>query len=137
MKTWNEVIKFIRSNCEVSDSYYEGQNAEKDWLKIIVNCQDRRSQMVFVNKLDESYKTGSWIQIASPCGIINNNDLNSVLEYLGNEFCGGLVKIGNHHFVRDTMPIDDLSPKEFDAPFQYVASYADIIERKWVGGDKQ
>ena len=130
MKTWDDVKKFIL------DKYKdEASNDENDGLKVKRNFKDGRSQVVHVNRLDCN-ETGNWVQIKSPCGLIDHNKLDSVLEYLNDSKCGGLVKIRGCYYIRHAMPIDDLSENEFDGPFRYVASYADHIEKKWVGDDK-
>ncbi|GBU26766.1 hypothetical protein R84B8_00278 [Treponema sp. R8-4-B8] len=129
MASWDQVKNFIRSN-------YKVQNDEGDFFKMVFDLSNDRTQMVFVQKV-QTKQNGIWIQISSPVGIIGQEKMNKALETLNDKVCGGLVKIGDKHFVRHCMPIDDMSLDEFAVPLTFITSSADDLEKKFVGGDEQ
>jgi hypothetical protein len=69
-------------------------------------------------------------------GEISLDSLNDALENLDDALCGGLVKIGEKHFVRHNLQLDDLSVEEFTVPLMVVTNKADELESRYVGGDK-
>jgi len=57
------------------------------------------------------------------------------LEWLLTQPCGGLIKIADNYAVRYCIPIADLSNEEIIGPINILASVADTLEEKLVGGD--
>jgi hypothetical protein len=129
MATWTEVEGFIRNN-------YKLEKDEGDFFQMLFELDNDRSQIVFVQKFTTGGSGNVWIQISSPVGVIKQSDLNKALEVLNDKVCGGLVKIGEKHFVRHCLPIEDLSSAEFDTPLRIVISVADDLEKQFVGGDE-
>ncbi len=128
MASWVDVKGFIRNN-------YKLQDDEGDCFKIVFNLGSSRSQVVFIQKI-KTRAGDIWIQISSPVGIIEQENIDDALEYLNENICGGMVKIGHRHFVRHCLPIEDLSSDEFDVPLRVVTMAADELEQKFVGGDR-
>jgi len=129
MASWDQVKNFIKGN-------YKVQSDEGDFFKMVFELGNDRTQMVFVQKIDTT-KNGIWIQMSSPVGIIKQEKINKVLEVLNDKVCGGLVKIGDKHFIRHCLPIDSMSLDEFSVPLSFITSSADDLEKKFVGGDEQ
>jgi hypothetical protein len=96
---------------------------------------ENRTQVVFITKL-KSQSNDVWVQIASPIGLIEDDEVNDALEMLSDKTCGGMVKIGDGHFIRHSMKIDDLSSDEFRAVMEIVLSIADEMEERFIGGDE-
>jgi len=129
MASWDQVKNFIRGNYKVQDD-------DGDFFRMIFDLGNNRTQMVFVQKVITK-KDGIWIQLSSPVGIIKQEKINKVLEALNDKVCGGLVKIGDKHFIRHCIPIDHMSLDEFAVPLNFITSSADDLEEKFVGGDEQ
>jgi len=128
MATWEDVKGFIRSN-------YKLQKDDGDYFKMVFDVTDTRSQLIFIQKFTTKNEN-VWMQISSPVGVISSNNLNKALELLNDTVCGGLVKIGEKHFVRHCMPIADLSAEELTDPIHFIVNSADELEAKFVGDDK-
>ena len=127
MATWKQIKDYIREN-------YQLQEDEGDFFQMTFELEGDRSQIIFVQKT-KSEAGDIWIQISSPIGIIEDDEINDALEMMENELCGGMVKIGERHFVRHNMLIDDLSPEQFESIMQIVMNAADKMEEKFIGGD--
>ena len=128
MANWNGVRDFIKGKYTVAKD-------DGDYLAMVFNTTDGRDQLVSVKKI----QTGQgevWVQISSPVGYIPIKYMDDALELLDNKMCGGLVKIGDKHFVRHCMPVADLSTEELDDPLHIVINVADELEKKFVGGDE-
>jgi len=128
MATWENVKEFVRDK-------YRLQEDEGDFFSMVFDMGDDRSQIVFIQKF-ETGNSGVWAQISSPVGVIPQDKMDAALTMLNDKICGGLVKIGNRHFVRHCLPIADLSVEEFTDPLFFTTSSADDLEKVFVGGDK-
>ena len=128
MATWNEVKNFLKSGLG-------GQEASSgNGVSVDIKFTDGRSQ--FVNIMKAEYKGAEWADVFSGVGVISTANLNAVLEWLLTQPCGGLIKVGDTHAVRHCIPIADLSNDEIIGPINILASVADTLEEKLVGGDK-
>ena len=127
MATWKEIKDFIRNN-------YNLQKDEGDFFQMTFEIDENRSQLVFVQKT-KSQSGDIWIQIASPIGLIEDDEINDALEMLNDAMCGGMVKMGERHFVRHCMPIDELSPDQFIKSMNIIVGVADDMEKRFIGGD--
>jgi hypothetical protein len=56
---------------------------------------------------------------------------------LNNKVCGGLVKIGEKHFVHHCMTFNNLSKEEFNLPLLFITAATDELEQEFIGGDDQ
>jgi hypothetical protein len=127
MATWEEVKGHLKST-------YNVQKDEGGFVTLVIEYDDDRSQLVLVGARD--VKGEEWIQIYSPIGALSANQLTPVLEALDAAEAGGLVKLGDNYHVRHCTPIADLSAEELDMPLRIIAGAADVLEEKFVGGDK-
>ncbi|MCL1991737.1 MAG: hypothetical protein FWG66_02180 [Spirochaetes bacterium] len=93
-----------------------------------------RSQLVFIEKV-KSKGRDMWVEIASPIGLIEDDEINDALEMLHDKTCGGLVKVGDRHFVRANVPIDHLPPEQFVTILDVIVGVADEMEMRFVGSD--
>jgi hypothetical protein len=96
--------------------------------------ENNRTQLVFIQKI-KSQNGAIWLQISSPIGLIEDDEINDALEMLNDKICGGMVKIGERHFIRECLPIDDLSPEQFVSIMEIVFGIADEMEEHFTGTD--
>lgn len=115
---------------------YQIQDDNDESLTIVFSWEDGRSQMVVISSI-ESKSGMPWIEIKSPVGVIPTSLLNDALDSLFGKVCGGLIKVGDRCWVRHSMPIGDTSEEEFVFPLNVVATSADDLEERLVGGDVQ
>jgi len=127
MATWKQIKDFIRSNFNL-------QEDEGDFFQMTFNLENDRTQLAFVQKI-KSQNEAIWMQISSPIGLIEDDEINYALEMLNEKMCGGMVKIGEKHFIRECLPIDDLSPEQFVAVMEILVGVADEMEERLIGGD--
>lgn len=128
MASWGDLVAFVRSE-------YQVIKADRDEIRIVVAFEDERRQTVILQR-EVMDKREEWVQIASPCGRIDDLDLHQVLEELGHTtVVGGAVVIGDHLVLRHSLPLENLDINEFVDPLALVAGTADRIEERFVGGD--
>jgi hypothetical protein len=127
MATWKQIKDFIRSN-------YKLQEDDGDFFQMTFDIDDNRSQVVFIQKV-KSQSGAIWLQMSSPIGLIEDDEINDALEMLNEKICGGMVKIAEKHFIRECLPIDDLSPEQFVAIMEIVIGVADEMEERFIGSD--
>jgi hypothetical protein len=127
MATWKQIKDFIRSN-------YSLQEDEGDFFQMTFELDDDRSQVVFIQKT-KSQNGSVWLQMSSPIGLIEDDEINDALEMLNDKMCGGMVKIGERHFIRECLPVDDLSPEQFVAVMEIIIGVADEMEERFIGSD--
>jgi hypothetical protein len=128
MATWKQVKDFIRGN-------YELQEDEGDFFKMTFGLENNRSQVACIQKT-KSQNGSIWMQISSPIGVIEDDEVNDALEMLNDKICGGMVKIGERHFIRACLPVDDLSPEQFVTIMEIVVGIADEMEERFIGTDE-
>jgi len=126
MASWDDVKSFVKSKFKIED--------QGDLIRTVFDTGNSRSQLVFMQKFT-SNNGDVWVQISSPVGVIPQNKMEAALTMLNDKVCGGLVKIGDKHFVRHCMPIADLSQEELLYPFGFVTTTADDLEAAFIGGD--
>ena len=128
MATWKQIKDFIRNE-------YKLQEDEGDFFQMTFELEGDRSQVIFIQKIKSEF--GSiWMQISSPIGIIEDDEINDALEMMDQKLCGGMVKIGKRHFVRHNMLIDELSPEQFVTIMRIVMNTADEMEQRFIGSDE-
>jgi len=128
LATWEDVKAYIRNK-------YKLQDDKDDFFSMVFDLSGDRTQIVFIKKASADGRV--WVEINSPVGVIPQNKLDAALTMLDDKICGGLVKIGQKHFVRHSAPIDDLSAEELSVPLAAVTATADDLEKEFVGGDAQ
>jgi hypothetical protein len=128
--TWSDLRAYVRSNYPVAE---EGD----DWMKIIFEVEDLRSQVVFLQRHALLEGDEEWLLIESPFGELGNVDLPRVLTEVGATVVGGLAVVNGHVLtVRHAVPLENLNINEFERPLALVTTTADRLERTFVGGDE-
>ena len=134
MTTWEDIKTYISGKFG-RPKEHNNQYTKERFLEIRIKLTDGRSQTVLVGDVPRLGKT--WIQILSPVGTIPKHRLDEALELAYKQKCGGLVKIGDLHYIRHSTPIQDLNEEEFSLPFEFVAHSADTLEKEFMGVDKR
>jgi hypothetical protein len=126
--TWQDLVDFVQSEYEVVER-------RDDELRILIEYEEQRSQVVIVGRdlLDERE---DWVQVASVCALANDVDLRRLLEEIA-RVCvlGGAVIMGEHVVLRHSLPLRNLDINEFTDPLNFVAETADYLEEMFAGGD--
>ena len=130
MATWSDLKAYIHSNYKIADE-------REDMIKLIFDVGGMRSQVVIVWHVQLSGNGEHWIQIESPFGELGQVDLSAALQAVGNTVCGGMALAGGTLVTfRHSVPLEDLSINEFEAPLALVTGTADRLEQSLTGGDK-
>ena len=130
MASWPDLKAYIHNNYKIADE-------REDMIKLIFDVGDMRSQVVIVWHVQLSGNGEHWIQIESPFGELGQVDLAAALQAVGNTVCGGMALAGGTLVTfRHSVPLDDLSINEFEAPLALVTGTADRLEQALTGGDK-
>ncbi len=130
MATWTDLKAYIHNHYKIADE-------RDDMIKLIFDMGGMRSQVVIVWHVQLSGNGEHWVQIESPFGELGSVDLNAALTAVGNTVCGGMALAGGTLVTfRHSVPLDDLSINEFEAPLALVTGTADRLEQALTGGDK-
>lgn len=129
MAGWQDVVDYIHRKYKVADE-------RPDWVKLVFETTDMRTQVVFVWHLMLMNGEEDWIQIESPFGELGKVDLNLALQQVGTTVCGGLALYNNTVTFRHALPLENLNINEFERPLTLVTTTADELERALVGGDE-
>jgi hypothetical protein len=130
MASWTDLKAYIHNNYKIADE-------REDMIKLIFDVGGMRSQVVIVWHVQLSGNGEHWVQIESPFGELGNIDLPAALNAVGNTVCGGMALAGGTLVTfRHSVPLDDLSINEFEAPLALVTGTADRLEQQLTGGDK-
>jgi hypothetical protein len=130
MATWTDLKAYIHDHYKIADE-------RDDMIKLIFDMGGMRSQVVIVWHVQLSGNGEHWVQIESPFGELGSVDLNAALTAVGNTVCGGMALAGGTLVTfRHSVPLDDLSINEFEAPLALVTGTADRLEQALTGGDK-
>jgi hypothetical protein len=128
MATWKQIKDFIRSN-------YKLQEDKGDFFQMTFELEGNRTQIAYIQKT-KSQNGAVWLHICSPIGLIEDDEINDALEMLDDKTCGGMVKVGERHFIRECMLIDDLALTQFVSIMDVIVAVADEMEERFVGGDE-
>jgi hypothetical protein len=130
MASWTDLKAYIHNNYKIADE-------REDMIKLIFDVGGMRSQVVIVWHVQLSGNGEHWIQIESPFGELGQIDLPAALNAVGNTVCGGMALAGGTLVTfRHSVPLEDLSIGEFEAPLALVTGTADRLEQALTGGDK-
>lgn len=129
MATWKQVRDYIQSNYNSAEYSEEG-----DFLGLVFEIDEERSQMVFVGR-SKSKGGSNWIDISSAVGEVSKNDIFDLLEDLDDYVCGGAVKIDNEIWIRNRILLESIDCPTIDNVMGIIADIADDLEDKYVGGD--
>ena len=124
MVTWKDIKDFIRSN-------YSSADVEKEVIKLLLRIDESRSQQLMLIVSPEK----DWLHILSRIGEFDSDEIEDLLSYCSNFACGGVCMLDGELFYRHSTLLADLSTDELVKPMEFVAIYADALEKKFVGGD--
>jgi len=128
MAKWSEIKKEIQRNYTVADE-------SLGLIKLIFEFSDGRSQIVLIEKANND-NGEIWVQVSSPVGMIESDDLEAALEILGEKLCGGLIKEDETYVVRNSMLMEELSYEELFRSLKMISVIADELEEKFIGDDE-
>jgi hypothetical protein len=128
---WFEVKNYLKSKYKVAN---EDENMLAFGFSFGEGKQER-SQIVLV-RYAESGDDIPWVVIISRIGEIIPRRVDTALEYIAEHICGGMIKIGDGHFIRHALLLNDINAERLDAMIRAVVSLADEVEKNFVGGDE-
>ncbi len=128
MATWFEIKDYLRSHHKV-------ESDQDSFVKLLVDVDGRRSQVVFVTQHLPRTGEVEWLHIESPFARMGGVELRAVLVEVGNLVCGGLSLMGDFLTIRHSVPLATLDIAEFAQPLALVSGTADRLEREFLGAD--
>ena len=128
MATWQQVRELLQKEYPIKED-------KGEFLMINFKISETRTQIVGVNKR-ESSGAGDWVEIMSPIGDVPPVLLDKVLAKAYEMVFGGIVKCSDLHFLRDTLPLEDLTPDRLVQTLHAIVGKADSIEKECLGTDK-
>lgn len=128
MARWGDLVAFVKSEYQVIEE-------RPDELRIYVEFEDERSQMIWLSREVLDSKE-DWVQIASPCALAADVDLHALLREIGHTtIVGGAAIMGDHVVLRHSLPLSNLDINEFVDPLALLAGTVDTLEEQFSGGD--
>lgn len=136
MAKWSEVKQYLQN-------HYVIDAQDQDWLRLIFTTRGERTQIILIEK----GKLGNnkiYIQVASPIGPIDPDDLDDVLsidvyeKFTHNDEYIGLGKIfsdGEKYWLRHSILAKHLSYTELDMVLRGIAHTADFLEEQFISDD--
>jgi hypothetical protein len=131
--TYKEFEKFVRGKFPVKDA---PKDTPKGFMCIEVPCGDDRSHLVFISPGYAHEQQGDIANVVAMFGDISGNTLGQALDAVHNLPLGGLAKIDKTIALRHCIPLADVDESEIATAIFFMAFGADILEQKFVGGDK-
>lgn len=128
MATWTDLVGYLRTNYKIAQD-------KDDYLHLIFNVGDERSQVVAVSKGTMQASDDEWAIITSQFGSAINGNLVAILKEASTYVVGGVVAHGDNLAIRHSVPLSRLDLNEFEEPFKLVLNMADLLEEKFFGGD--
>lgn len=133
MATYREFEAFVRSKYEVRTN---PKDAPKGFMCLEIPCPNDRSHIVFVHPGTELKNVGEIADIIAMFGQLSGSKLEKALESTMMLPLGGLVKINDMIALRHSIPLSDIDESEIAKALLFTAMSADLLEAKFVGGDK-
>jgi hypothetical protein len=131
--SWHDLVAYIRQQ-------YRVVRDEPEEIRIRIRFSydedtEERAQVVVIARevLD---KKEEWVQIATPFARVDEVNLLTVLEEIGNTtVVGGAVVMGEHLVLRHSLPLVHLDINEFTDPLDLVTGSAELLEQMFTGRD--
>lgn len=133
MATYREFEAYVRSEYTVKTN---PKDAPKGFMCIEVPCPNDRSHLVFVHPGANMDKAGEFADVVAMFGQLSGAKLEKALEAARMLPLGGLVKINDEIVLRHSIPLSDIDESEIAKAILFTAMSADMLEAKFVGGDK-
>lgn len=132
MATYREFESFVRRKYPVRDA----KNAPRGLMCIEVPCGENRSHLVFLGPGFSHEIQGDFANLIAMFGELTAKKLEQALEAVFALPLGGLTKVGDAIALRHAIPLADVDESEILVAILNLAWGADILEQKFVGGDK-
>jgi hypothetical protein len=134
--TWNDLVRYVRLR-------YEVMRGDENEVRILYRLGDHDEDSIFEQRTQVMVlarevldKQEDWVQVATPFARVDDVDVKAVLEEMGQTtVVGGAVIMGEWLVLRHSLPLRNLQYNELDDPLHLVASAADTLEHRFVGGD--
>lgn len=133
MATYREFEDYVRSEYTVKKNTKE---TSEGFMCLEIPCPNDRSHLVFVHPGSDVKNAGEIADIVAMLGELSGSKLEKALEAALNLPLGGLVKINDVIALRHSIPLTDVDESEIAMALLFTAMSADILEAKFVGGDK-
>jgi hypothetical protein len=114
MATWQEVKSYLKSN-------YKIRSEEDDFVSLVFETGDGRSQLIFVAHLNE------WIRFSSPIAKKAESDLATIVERAAG-FGIGIHGMDWYGLVHMQL-LATVDSAEIDAGLDWVTAFADEVEK--------
>ena len=133
MATYQEFEAYVRSKYPVKKNTKE---TSEGFMCLEIPLPNDRSHLVFVQPGSEIKKGGEIADIVGMLGKLSGSKLEKVLGAAFHVPLGGLVKINDVIALRHSIPLTDVDESEIAMALLLTAMSADVLEAKFVGGDK-
>lgn len=133
MATYREFEDYVRSEYTVKKNTKE---TSEGFMCLEIPCPNDRSHLVFVHPGSDVKNAGEIADIVAMLGELSGSKLEKALEAAFNLPLGGLVKINDVIALRHSIPLTDVDESEIAMALLFTAMSADMLEAKFVGGDK-
>ena len=133
MATYREFEAYVKSEYPVKTT---PKDAPKGLVCLEVPCPNGRSHLVFVHPGANMDKLGEFADVVAMFGELSGAKLEKALEAAKMLPLGGLVKINDVIALRHSIPLADVDESEIAKAIMFTAMSADMLEAKFVGGDK-
>ena len=128
MATWNEVKGMLQSN-------FPTQMINDKMIGLKVPITETRTQNVIVIG-NNSDLFGETFQICSCIGKIPNHKLPEALLEVFDRVIGGIVAYDGDYYLRENIQASEYHKESFLKQMGSIAVMADVMEEKYIGGDK-
>lgn len=133
MSSYKEFEQYVKSNYKL---YKKEKDAPEGFMQLGFELPNGRSQSLMIGKGHKSDFIGETADVMSFIGDLKGAKLNEALEAVCDCALGGLMTVAGHLAFRHTILLDNVDENEIDIPLMAVAAFADVLERKFSGGDK-
>ena len=127
MATWQQVKELIQSK-------YPTRVIDENFLRVELRITETRSQILGIRKTT-SQSNAEWVQVCSPIGLIPTEKLNDALKKVNEIVFGGLVMMHDKHFLRECIPLSEISSEGLITVINVIVGFADEIEEEFLGVD--
>lgn len=128
MANWKSMVAHIKSKYRVLEE-------SEGLLALRFETVDGRDQIVFFQRGGND-KIGEWAQVTSAIANYSAKTLEAACREAHGLLCGGITIIEDKIMLSDSIPLANLDANEIEQPLMAITFFADMLERKFTGGDK-
>ncbi len=130
MTDWKDLVEHVTSHYKVAWSDDQALALRFD------NVNNGRHQMAVVAHMILTDSAEHWVQISSPVGIANDEQLRSLVRAAGSKVCGGIASAqGDIVIYQHAFPMKTFDVADFEGPLFMILATADELERDIIGLD--